>query len=308
MLDELLARFRAGDRLALSRLLTHAAQGEHLVEILSGLPSPESTARVIAITGSAGVGKSTLIGKLLGTLRNHDLRVAVLACDPQSPLTGGALLGDRFRMPPFPEDQGVFIRSLAAAPGRSALADHLRAMIRLLEVFGFQIIIIETVGAGQADVAVRELADAVLLVLQPETGDELQWEKAGVFEVADVIAINKGDLPQAQQTLGEVTSTLSLAKDSSVPVLLVSAKTGNGIEGLWETISTRTRHRHSLMERQRDLLSAAQQWLAAGFDHLVSHASPELDQILNQWQQGRIGTQTAAEQLIALLDEKCGDR
>jgi 2-methylcitrate dehydratase len=303
MLEELLARFRAGDRLALSRLLTHAAQGEHLAEILTAVPPTEPPARVIAVTGSAGVGKSTLIGKLLCTLRTHDLGVAVLACDPQSPLTGGALLCDRFRMPAFPEDQGVFIRSLAAAPGRSALADHLRTMTRLLEAFGFQIIIIETVGAGQADVAVRELADLVVLVLQPEAGDELQWEKAGVLEVADVIAINKGDLPQARQMVTQVSSILGLAKAAAVPVLLLSAKTGEGIEQLWENIASRTRHRQSLEERRRDLLAAAQQWMAARFEALLSRPSPELEQILTEWQQGRLASQVAAERLVALLSK-----
>jgi LAO/AO transport system ATPase len=301
MFDELLARFRSGDRLALSRLLTHAAQGEHLAELLAALPSPEPPARVIAVTGSAGVGKSTLIGKLLSTVRTRHLDVAVLACDPQSPLTGGALLGDRFRMPAFPEDQGVFIRSLAAAPGRGALADHLRAMIRLLESFGFQIIVVETVGAGQTDVAVRELADVVVLVLQPEAGDELQWEKAGVLEVANVIAINKADLPQAQHVLTQVSSTLEIAKGPRIPVLLVSAKTGEGIEKLWETIAAGTLHRDSWDERQRDLLTAAQQWLADRFDAVAARPNPELGRVVAQWQEGKIETAAAAERLVTLL-------
>jgi LAO/AO transport system ATPase len=301
MLEPLLARFKEGDRLALSRLLTHAAQGEHLTEIVAALPDPEPPARVIAITGSAGVGKSTLIGKLLSTLRLHDLAVAVLACDPQSPLTGGALLGDRFRMPAFPEDQRVFIRSLATAPGRSGLADHLRAMIRLLETFGFQNIIIETVGAGQADVAVRGLADVVVLLLQPETGDEVQWEKAGVLEVADIVAINKGDLPHAQQVLAQVTLTLGLAKGPTIPPVLVSAKTGEGIEELWQAIAARALRRQSISERQRDLLAAAQEWLASRFDALLSGPGPELGQVLTEWQEGKVGTEAAAQRLAMLL-------
>src|SRR5207248_4815491 len=125
MLESLLERFRQHDRRALSRLLSLAARGENVQEILAALPPPAKPSRVVAITGSGGVGKSTLIGKLLEWLCRQGQTVAVLACDPQSPLTGGALLGDRFRMPVPPEDDGLFIRSLAAAPGRGAGAEHL---------------------------------------------------------------------------------------------------------------------------------------------------------------------------------------
>src|SRR5262249_27176482 len=197
MLDTLLERFGHGDRRALARLLSHLSQGEHVEAILSRLPSAPPS-RVVALTGSAGVGKSSLAGQLLSTARKHGRRVAVLACDPESPLTGGALLGDRFRMPSQPDD-GVFIRSLAVAGGHGAVALHLDAMIRLLEAFGFDIILIETVGAGQGDTVVQELADVVVLLLQPETGDDLQWEKAGLLEVADVVVIHKADLPGADR-------------------------------------------------------------------------------------------------------------
>src|SRR5258708_173982 len=172
MLEALLDRFRQRDRLALSRLLTLVARGESVEAIRTGieLSKRESPARVAALTGSGGVGKSTLTGKLIEEIRRHDQSVAVLACDPQSPLSGGALLGDRFRMPSRPDDEGVFIRSLAAAGGRGAVADHLRVLVRILEAYGFDVILIETAGAGQGDTAVRELADCTLLLVQPETG------------------------------------------------------------------------------------------------------------------------------------------
>src|SRR5439155_4277413 len=121
---------------------------------------------------SGGVGKSTLTGKLIEQIRADGETVAVLACDPQSPLSGGALLGDRFRMPARPDDDGVFIRSLAAAGGQGALADNLPALVRLLEAFGFDVVLLETVGAGQGDTAVRALADVLVLLVQPETGDD----------------------------------------------------------------------------------------------------------------------------------------
>src|SRR4051812_29172587 len=139
MIDDLLARFHRGDRLALARLLSLAAAGE----ALPALPPPAQPARVVAVTGGPGVGKSTLVGKLIETARKQGVRVAVLACDPQSPLSGGALLGDRFRMTSAPDDEGVFIRSLAAAGGRGAVAEHVEVMLHLLESFGFELIVIE---------------------------------------------------------------------------------------------------------------------------------------------------------------------
>ncbi len=232
MIDALLDRFRRGDRLALARLLSLAARGESLPEIAAGLAAPAKPARVVAVTGGGGVGKSTLVGKLIGHIRGQGLKVAVLACDPQSPLSGGALLGDRFRMPSHPDDEGVFIRSLAAVSGRGAVAEHLGLMVRLLEAFGFDVVLIETVGAGQGDTAVRDLADVVVLLLQPETGDDLQWEKAGVLEVADVVVIHKADLPGADQALAQVRAALDLSGTRHVPVLRVSARTGEGIDAL----------------------------------------------------------------------------
>jgi len=218
-------------------LLTLAARGERLREIAAATAAPAKPGRVVAITGSGGVGKSTLIGKLIEFLRQRELTIAVLACDPQSPRTGGALLGDRFRMPVRAADPGVFIRSLAAAPGHGAVAENLTLLIRLLEAFGFEVILIETVGAGQSDTAVQNLADVVVLLLQPETGDDLQWEKAGLLEIADVIAIHKADLPRAEYVEGQVSAMLGLSNGPIAPVVRVSSKTGHGIEALWSAIA-----------------------------------------------------------------------
>src|SRR5262249_19247200 len=133
MLEPLFERFRQRDRRALARLLSLLSSGRQMHEILHGVGQPAKPSRVVAITGSGGVGKSTLVGKVIEHLRGLNQTVAVLACDPESPLSGGALLGDRFRMPPRPDDEGVYIRSLAAAPGHGAIAEHLDAMIRVLE-------------------------------------------------------------------------------------------------------------------------------------------------------------------------------
>jgi LAO/AO transport system ATPase len=247
MLEELLDRFRQGDRRALTRLLTLAARGEHLVEIEAALhsrwesrlqPAKAGTPiRVVALTGSPGVGKSTLIGKLIGLIRAQQKTVAVLACDPRSPLTGGALLGDRFRMSDRTGDDGVFIRSLSTPADRGAVPDHLGTLVALLKAFGFDVILIETVGAGQGDVAVREAADVVVLLLQPATGDDLQWEKAGILEVADLVAIHKADLPQADEVQAQVRSTLGLSAGPAVPVVRISSKSGEGLAELWRSIT-----------------------------------------------------------------------
>src|SRR5262245_61379433 len=235
MVEELLARFRQKDRLALSRLLTLAARGEHLKEISGRLSAPSKPSLVVAFTGSGGVGKSSLVGKLIDQARGGGAAVAVLACDPQSPITGGALLGDRTRMGSR-ADGGGCIRSLATRPGCGAVAEHLDLLIRLGESFGFDVIFLETVGAGQGDTAVRALADVVVLLLQPESGDELQWEKAGVVEVADIVVIHKSDLPGADQTAAQVRGALGLSSQSQAEVLAVSSKTGQGVEELWQMI------------------------------------------------------------------------
>lgn len=235
MLDDLIVRFRAGDRLALSRLLTHISRGEHLDVIRAAFDGTSREGSVIAFTGSAGVGKSTLIGKLAKHLRDRKQTVAVIACDPQSPLTGGALLGDRIRMPSEPDD-GLFIRSLAVASGQQAIAADLDLMISVVRAFGFDYTLIETVGAGQGDTAVMNFADKIVVLIQPESGDEMQWEKAGVLEIADVVVVHKSDLPGSEATLSQLRELLNLPQCREVPVLAVTSKSGEGIEDLIESI------------------------------------------------------------------------
>jgi LAO/AO transport system ATPase len=304
MLEPLLDRFRQGNRRALARLLSHAARGEGLEEIREALSSSARRSRVVAVTGSAGVGKSTLVGKLIGLIRSRGQSVAVLACDPQSPVSGGALLGDRFRMPANAEDEGVFIRSLATLSGRGAVADHLDLMLRLLETFGFEVILIETVGAGQGDTAIRDLADVVLLLLQPETGDDLQWEKAGLLEVADVVAIHKADLPQADRVEAQVRSMLGLNGAGPVAVLRVSAKTGEGIEALWDAIAAVPAHRPQEKAAELDLLRLAQEGLAAWFAGARCRDHAQLQQLLSRWEQGGMKRRDALAALFRLLERE----
>ncbi len=299
MIDSLLNRYAKGDRLALSRLLSLAARGQNLAEISRRLPPPHCPARVLAVTGSGGVGKSSLVGKLITCIRKQGLKVAVLACDPQSSVSGGALLGDRVRMSSRPDDDGTFIRSLTALSGKEAVAEHLPLMVRLCEGFGFDVVLIETAGAGQGDIAVRQFADVVVLLVQPETGDDLQWEKAGVFEVADIVLIHKADMPGADQALSQVRSALELST-CPVPLLKASARTGEGIEELWQAIQACPLGRHK-DEDGRDLLCLAQEALASRFAAAQVSGQADWRELLDQWRRGILSSEAAVAAALSLL-------
>ncbi len=239
------------DRRVLSRLLTRASWGEQFATIRHEQPDTTSLdargqTRVIAVTGSGGVGKSTLIGKLIDVIRQSGHNVAVLACDPQSPITGGALLGDRIRMPNRPDDDAVFIRSLATPSGQSGVARNVDVMVDLFGRFGFENVIVETVGAGQGDTAIRDVADVVIVLVQPETGDELQWEKAGQLEIADIVVVHKADLPTAERTVSQLRELLNLPGCRQVPVVSVSSSKGLGVEQLWAAVEATEKRGPSL--------------------------------------------------------------
>lgn len=296
MLDALLEQFKQGDRRALSRLLTLAARGEAVSAIRAAVPHRQGKARIVAITGSAGVGKSTLVGRLVELLRDRQQTVAVLACDPQSSLTGGALLGDRARMPGRPDDDGVLIRSLAVESGEQAIARRLGLLLDLLEAFGFDVILIETVGAGQGDTAVSDEANVVVLLVQPESGDDLQWEKAGLLEVADLVVVHKADLPGAERAVAQLQQLLNLPGCREVPVLRASAGRGQGISELWAAIAALT----PAHERPHDLgalLRLAQRQLAERFDE----RSEQVGSIAQQWRDGQLTESAAVDAVIKAL-------
>ncbi len=296
MLTDLLDRFRHGDRRALSRLLSLAARGEATAEIAAALGERPPRGRVVAVTGSGGVGKSTLIGKLIEVLRADGTTVAVLACDPQSPLSGGALLGDRFRMPSRPDDDGVFIRSLAALSGRGAVAEHLPLLVRLLDAFGFDLILIETVGAGQGDVAVRDLADVVVLLVQPEAGDDLQWEKAGVLEVADVVVVHKADLPGADRVEAQLQALLHLPGCRPVPIVRVSSQKNQGVQELARLVRELPSRRRQA-QNTAALLRLAQEELAERF----GRRGPAVAALVGRWQRGELNDGQVVSELFQTL-------
>lgn len=244
---------QAQERRAISRALTLAEEGGARAEaLLRALGrTRRQAARVVGITGPPGAGKSSLCDRLVALWRAAGLRVAVLAVDPSSPFTGGAVLGDRVRMNAHALDAGVFIRSVGARGDRGGLARPARAAVRVFAAAGFDVIVLETVGVGQSELAVMYLADTCVLVTTPTGGDQVQAAKAGILEAADVVVVNKADLPGAAgaaRDLGEalaVASAASSAEDRQswdVPVLCASAVSGTGIAELGQAIDSHYGH------------------------------------------------------------------
>jgi putative protein kinase ArgK-like GTPase of G3E family len=223
--------------------------------------------------------------------------VAVLACDPESDLTGGALLADRVRMPSRPDDPGVFIRSTTAPKGREGIAEHLEAMTQLLRAFGFDVVLLETAGVGQGDTAVWDVADVVVLLLQPETGDEYQWEKAGLLEVADVVVVHKADLPGAERTEAQVRGLLNLPGCREVPVLRVSSGQGWGLDDLWKVVESLPARKSRAESDGRALLRRAQQRLASRFHQQADDVEP----VLERWKRRELDDGQAADELLEAL-------
>ena len=223
------------DRVALSRLLTLCSAGAVDASVFAQAEPDQF--RTIAFTGSAGVGKSSLIARLLPALHQRSKRTAVLACDPQSPITGGALLGDRIRMGgESVAGPDVLIRSIPVPSGHQGVSEHTATMAKALAAAGFDLALVESVGVGQGDVAAKDSADMVVLLLQPESGDEVQWEKAGLLEVADLIVIQKSDLPGADRLEAELKQHFNLPGFREVPIIRVSAARGEGIDALCDRI------------------------------------------------------------------------
>jgi LAO/AO transport system kinase len=211
-----------------------------LTELLSGLPDSGS-ALLIGVTGPPGVGKSTTTGALISEYRSKGLRVAVLAVDPSSPVTGGALLGDRIRMQEHALDEGVFIRSMSSRGQLGGLSSATQAAAKVLDAVGFDVIIVETVGVGQSEVDVVNAVDTVVLVLAPGAGDGVQAAKAGILEIADIYVVNKADRDGAEGVVRELRSMIGLGSNSQASwtpeIVTTTATTGQGLTDLVLAIS-----------------------------------------------------------------------
>jgi LAO/AO transport system kinase len=234
-LPDIVAAARAGDRRATARLLTAVEnQTDDAPEVTRLVKGGD--ALIVGLTGSPGVGKSTLVSALIAAWREAGLRVGVLAVDPSSPFSGGAILGDRVRMADHALDPGVYIRSVATRGHLGGLAATTGAAVRLLEGLGFDVVIVETVGVGQAEVEIASLADTTLLLLAPGMGDGIQAVKAGVVEIADVYVVNKADRPGADGTVRDLKAMMSLVRrepgEWRQPVCTTVASESRGIDDL----------------------------------------------------------------------------
>ncbi|THV41963.1 methylmalonyl Co-A mutase-associated GTPase MeaB [Glycomyces buryatensis] len=243
--EETVALARRGDRRATARLLTAVENQTGDAAEVAALTAG-GDARVVGVTGSPGVGKSTLVSALIGAWREAGLRVAVLAVDPSSPFSGGAILGDRVRMADHALDEGVYIRSVATRGHLGGLAATTSAGVRLLEGLGFDVVIVETVGVGQAEVEIAALADTTLLLLAPGMGDGIQAVKAGVVEIADVYVVNKADRPGADAVVRDLKAMMSLVKreprEWRQPVVKTVAQEGGGVDELVAAIAKHRDH------------------------------------------------------------------
>ena len=219
-----------GDRLKLSKLLTAVENGLKLD--LKGNFESGLVVNKWGITGPPGAGKSTLIGQIVDSHLLRDAKIAVLAVDPSSPLTGGALLGDRLRLSNADDHDLVYFRSVSTRGNSNAIPARIGAMIDVLSLAGFESIIIETVGSGQSEVQIAAVADRIILVESPVTGDIIQAEKAGIIEISDIIVVNKSDIKGADEKFTQISSSLEFGNTEKPPVLLISAITGKGIPEL----------------------------------------------------------------------------
>jgi LAO/AO transport system kinase len=285
-IDELIEAARTGSTRAAGRLLSlvESPRRDEVLNALGAISPP----RILGVTGPPGAGKSTTVGALVSAYRERDMRVAVLAVDPSSPYSGGALLGDRIRMAAHINDSDVLIRSVAARGHLGGLAAAVPAAIRLLATLSYDLIVLETVGVGQSEIEIAAIADPTVLILNPGAGDAVQAAKAGLLEVADIVVVNKADREGADQTVRD------LRAETTAPILKLVAAQGEGIPELVESIEAH--HRADSPERRK--ARARAQILSLAQTRLRSH--PDLDRLAEMVADGRCDPYTAAEQLFAV--------
>ena len=293
----------SGDRRALAKAISVVENREkNYASLMRSLSGKTGHAFVLGITGPPGTGKSTLVDKLIDKYRAKGLSVGVVAVDPTSPLTGGALLGDRVRMLRHTTDKGVFIRSMASRGSYGGLAKSTAEVIQILDAAGTEVIFIETVGIGQSDIEIVRLAHAVLVVLMPGLGDDVQVSKAGLMEVGDIYVVNKSDLEGADLMALNLFSMARETKSRSVAVLKVSALKDDGVDKLVSTIEGIRSKLHTPQGkemRQRSIkgmiVEMARSELMAGFNQ--ANRGPVPDRLADDVISGKLDIAEAARRL-----------
>ena len=306
--ERLVEGVRGGDRRALARAITLIeSSDERAYELIKELYPETGKAYAVGVTGPPGVGKSSLISALVRHVRVQDRSVGVISVDPSSPFTRGALLGDRIRLADHFLDPEVFIRSMGTRGHLGGLAEATLQAALLLDAAGKDLLFLETVGAGQSEVEIITIADTVLLVLMPGSGDSIQALKAGIMEIPDLIAVNKRDHPAAKTMVNEVSSILALDTDEGwrPPIVLTEALQGEGIEELWDKVE---QHRRYLEENQllaeRRAAHLAGEVFAVASARAKSHLeqavtdNPELQRLLGEVQRRELDPLTAVREIL----------
>jgi LAO/AO transport system kinase len=306
----LIDQMRAGDRRALSRLVTIVENGgEDARRALAKLYQYTGHAHIIGVTGPPGAGKSTLVNELALQYRRRDKTVAILAVDPTSPFSGGAILGDRIRMQPLGHDRTIFVRSMASRGQLGGLARATSDVVKVLDAAGFNQIIVETVGAGQAEVEIAREAHTTVVVEVPGLGDDVQAIKAGILEIADVFVVNKADREDASKTQRHLQQMMQLGSEPregwNVPVLMAVATRAQGVSEIVDAIEAHRAHLHAqgyFARRERQRIVGEFESLLRGLAlDLVRERVPreQRESIIDQIQARTVDPYSAAERMLA---------
>ncbi len=297
-----------GENVSLSRIISLVENESSQVPEIMKLIAPHlGKAHCIGITGPPGVGKSTLVDKLTALMRKQGLKVGIIAVDPSSPFTGGAVLGDRIRMQQHYLDDGVFIRSMATRGSVGGLPQTASSVIKLLDAAGKAIILVETVGVGQSEVDIMEKTDTVLVILCPESGDAIQTMKAGLFEIADIFVVNKADNPGADNFVRDIQAMLQLREPGwwNIPVVATEAVNDIGIEELYKQIQLhhqaickegRLSQRRKL-QRKQDFIKTLERKLTHKLLRLIEQDG-QLSNYMERVEKGELDPYSAADEIL----------
>lgn len=298
----------AGDRRAIARAITLVERGgQEARTILAHIYPRTGHAQIIGVTGAPGTGKSTLVNQLASAYRKQDRTVGIVAVDPTSPFSGGAILGDRVRMQALSGDEGVFIRSMATRGSLGGLAWATRDVVAVLDAAGFDVIFIETVGAGQSEVEIADAAHTTIVVTVPGLGDDIQAVKAGILEIADIFAVNKADHPNADQTVVQLRTMLNMDPhmgDWRPPIIKTIATTGDGVTELVDAVEKHQAYLVQSGEKSRREQARVRSEVLDILRHrLLSQAlqsvpQDEFNLIIDQVAKRELDPYTAVEQLL----------